>query len=376
MIDKRIEQTALVQPVALRTRAWELRGTLADGAQVWRKDGTEVAFPGDLSLADYGLRLKLAIAEVAQVEGVSPDTIAQELSDLSTDSFYWSLETGVLSGEIDLYTLERSLNAIRRIHVYAAAAFEARRSLFGKRITRRARSMSQRLQVGLTREGSYILPVLAKSPPKLTERLLTQLVPEGEPFNFEAGSMHLLYESLQMLREQVDGDMGMSPDQLLRLVESGVSYELVVALIDLLETVRIERIDVRSVKAASDSVRRPLTFQPSDVANLKWLVERLYDSGLIGAEIVTATVKTTSRPEDSKAGGRVTLRRIGGSSKRSLLIADLNETDYQIALQADSRRDQVELLARVVEEPGRLPRLEQIEYLRRYVQTEIDLNDN
>lgn len=364
---------------ALRFRDWEFRGTLSNGAQVWNKAGVDVVFPSGPGAVDFQLRLRLAVEEVARVEDVSPTSISEELMSRVADTVFWRLESGAEPGEIDLSTLERSLNAIRRVHVYSAAAYEARRSLYGKRITRRARSMSQRLRVGLTRQGSYILPVSAQPDRSMKERLLTQLVHEGEIFDFEAGSLRLLADALAALRLHLGADVALTPDTLLSMVESGVSYELVVALIDLLEPVRIEHVDF--LLLASPEVGKPapkLRFAPADVEGLSKLRATLFGANITGAEIIVATVKETSRTERgdrAAVGGRVKLRRIGGASKRTLLIADLNEVDYQSALDANGKRDQVELRARVVEEPGKVPRLEDVEYLRRRVQSEVDLGD-
>lgn len=376
MIEKAAGRTSPIHPDTLRHRDWEFRGTLENGAQVWFKVGEYVVFPSDRDASDYALRVRLAFEEVAKVEGVSPDSIAEELTGPQTDTMFWRLEPGSVPGEIDLSTLERSLNAMRRMHVYAAASFEARRSMFGKRVSRRARSMSQRLQVGLARKGSYILPVRAPESPNLESKLLTQLVLPGDTYNFEAGSLQLLADALLALQGQLANKIKLTPDSLLQLVENGVSYELVVALIDLLESPRIERVDV-TLTSPNMAIQQPrLRFGPDDVSALSDVRERLFGANIAGAEIIVANVKETSRferGEDAPPGGRVKLRRLGGKGKRSLLTADLNEIDYQIALSANSQRNQVEVRARVVEESGKVPRLEDIEYLRRYVQVEHDL---
>jgi hypothetical protein len=366
-----------VTPSALT--AWlELRGwrqeRLKTYASIWSKDDVEILVPNDTTTADYQIRVRDAVEDLARSEDTSVDDLALEISLGASDVISWRFygeETR--GGLIPLGNAAEYVANIKRAFVAAASSAVFRRAFFGRRVPISARLLAEDVQLAPTRPGSYIFPTsLQLDAPNADPNELAGAMPGYEPY--ERRTALSLAAGVSAVRSAIAAQRSPTAADTVGLASRGVSYELCAALAGLVgESLSVEltfkwstTVDLRV------DPPRQIRLKSSEAAEVRSLANLMYGSASTGTQTFTALV-TTLHQDDPRAanGGSVRMRTVGRRESQ-LLLADLVEAFYRVALRAHEMRTPIEVDGRLVETPGHRSRIEDITDIRIASQSSID----
>jgi hypothetical protein len=340
---------------------------------LWEKSGIAVVVPS-ADAPDVDLRTQIAIQAIAEVEGIEVSSLIQQVSRFSADVVEWRVVDATSDDDgLSLAVADQLLSTVRRVVVFAAASVEQRRGYFGRRVKQRARAESARVRVAQTQRGSFILPLVSNLPEVLSETVPSLVEVETVPFSRQV---------LQVVESALTGSRRLA-DQTSRnptaresneLVGEGVSYEMSSAMADLLESDSVAEVDVKFTWGRLATLQASRTkFTPADAPFFRSLAANLFESSEIGVQQLLLSVRSSSRfDEPGRDGGVVVFRRDFGDGSRSLIRAELDEAQYQTVLSADSERNMLVVMGKLIEEEGHRTRLEEVRSVRRQVQGTFD----
>jgi len=361
----------------LTRNGWIPALTKANGA-LWKRGDFDVLVPSSNLQPDAGLRLQVALESIAESHGLAPSDLESEIIHFGSDVVEWRVvDSATLDDGLSLGAADQLISTVRRVVIFGAAAVDHRRGYFGRRVRQRARDEASRVRVGQTKRGSFILPLISHvgvGPGWSVGDL-------GFPVEFAPYSRQVLltiFEALSAsvaLAELTEG--APSGRQANELVSKGVSYELSIAMAELLanETIRSLSVSFDWADAAPvESGRRTVDFNNAHAEFFRRLAANLFETAETGAQQILVQVKSSARHEDSERdGGVVVFRRSLGDRSGGLVRADLNEADYQTVLTADSRREVLAVVGKLVEEEGHRTRLEEVASVQRIVQATFEV---
>jgi hypothetical protein len=328
---------------------WTPSETPNQSVQVFSRGKESVSLPLESGYSDFELRMELLLKRLAMLDGMSLIDLPDQVDRRAFDNITWSISGGRISGSIPLSSVESVVQAVKRLHIYAAASLESRVPMHGRRVSRRARGVAEHLRLGPTTAGSYVLPVRLESSVDLRTRLLSQLQePEFATYSFEQRSMELLLGAFRALVEIVGDDQQLRPRTDIEIVRLGLSHEYVAAVLDLLSGNGVDQVSM-SATVFGEPTTEIVSLNSTRSEELRLLAERLFQARLEGEDEVRGKVISLRRKSPG-AGGSVRVRR-----------TDMGEEDYLIASDADASGVEIVVRGTLVSEPRALPRLTEVE---------------
>ena len=349
----------------LLARGWA-QERLKSYASIWTKDGSQVLVPNDRTTVDYRARLREALQDLALEESVSADDLLLEIAAGASDIISWRFFGDVAHGGlIPLGNAAEYVVNIKRAFVAAASSTVFRRAFFGRRVPTAARLLADDVQLAPTRAGSYVFPTSVRL--QTLERTTDELPGDNSVYEpFERRAALSLATGIKAVQAILESQSHPTAANTVELASRGVSYELCAALVGLLGdrlSVEVSFEWSRSVELRDEAPRRA-RLKSSDAHEVQSLADLMYGSTSTGAQTFLALV-TTLHQDDPRAanGGSVRMRTVGRGETK-LLLADLGESFYRVALRSHELRTPLELDGRLVEPPGHRSRVEDITDVR------------
>jgi hypothetical protein len=228
----------------LRTRGWERLEHPSRDVSYWRRvievERFEVLLPHHHDWSDHLDLLTALVDTVARAERRSALSLLHDLSTATSDVIRLRAVAGPSSdGTIGVGDGLRLVDCLRRVALAAACtAVEPRRAYHKRKFTEATRFVD-RLRLGQTERGSFVLTALSSVTPALTEDPAGQ-----EPDPFERKVTRTLAQALSGLEAAaLQGILENQIDPFEREVERGVSADLCEAIALLGESEVIEQID-------------------------------------------------------------------------------------------------------------------------------------
>lgn len=341
------EALRAIKPMALsayaRGEGWKRLESYGQHSDVYAQaDGNEIILPGTQALADYEAVVSDVLARFAKHEqrdelaiyrdliGADRDVIRVRSPEAESDGSV-RIEAGV---DLVLYARELLLSA-------ACAAKEPRPAYRAGKVKDAADYM-EKVRLGQTEHGSFVVTLLAPVPPALqVQQIPLWPVPEDEPF--ERLVTRRLADGLQAASyaaEQATRTGEHTPFQ--QAVPKGVSANLCEALSHLIERGEGLEVSVTWAKTrATPEPRRRILFSRADgevfkeAARIFRTLEPRPDESIEGF-----VIGCDRKPTESQ--GRVTVRALIDGHSTSVKVA-LDDPLYAKAVQAHERKQPVTL---------------------------------
>lgn len=256
----RSDLAAGLQPDAvqayLRARGWEDDGPEGPGARAYVKHGAgtgaEVLVPTRPTAPDYGQVTSLLIERLAKIEGVSREVILRDLALAGYDV----LRVRVLDADDGSVDLERGIAVFQQaraalVAAANAAAAKAPRRNYAGRQHESVGAFLERVKLGQTERGSYVVPLLT---PYAFDVLNTTLLP-GEWFGRRV--MRKLTTSLTAVDKALSAADLQSGQSFVDAAPQGVSANLCLALGRLVEAAGKVELSVRWASAEPEPSEAP-----------------------------------------------------------------------------------------------------------------------
>lgn len=234
----------------LRTRGWQRLEHPGSDVSYWRRDfegeRVELLLPHRSEWADYEDRMTTLVGTLAAVERRSALGLLHDLSTASADLVRMRAITGSLGdGTISVGDGQRLLECLRRVFLAAACTAVEPRRAYHRRKFAEATKFVDRLRLGQTEHGSYVLTALCPVPPALhVGGGSIGEIEQEEPEPFERQVTRTLATALAGLESAaLQGSLGSTIEPFEREVERGVSADLCEAIALLGESDAIEQVD-------------------------------------------------------------------------------------------------------------------------------------
>ena len=334
---------AAIQPLELvtflRSTGWTAAVGVSDRWTPWVKGDCEIAVPMRNDLGDYLARVADALLVVAQSEGRSLREVLNDLSVASTDIVRFRLfHTDNADGTMPLRMgIELVRQAADILLAGACAAFEPR-PYYSTRKPDRAVGVVERMRMGQTEHGSFVLTVLSRVPPALRQILFEEEPPFERKVTLTlAGALDAALRAADISANQ--GTM----DAFQQAVPRGVSANLCEALHGLATGGGSQ--EARDVEVSFSWSRNhpPTTTPPSRVRfspdRLNYIGEagRVFRQGAPAEdmELEGPVVKLVRNPTD--VIGSVTIFGLVDGKPRKVTL-QLAEAEYNTAVQAHEQK--------------------------------------
>lgn len=173
----------------LRSRHWQMVDQIGVKGAVWTAtladgDEAELLLPLDRTLGDYAVRMTEALQTLEVAENRSPLEILHDIQDTTADVVRVHLQSPAFEdGSVPLEQAAHILQSAREMMLAAACAAVQPRSLFGGRKPAQAMNYMEKVRLGQTERGSYVLAIRSLVPPRLTREasLFPELAPTDQP---------------------------------------------------------------------------------------------------------------------------------------------------------------------------------------------------
>lgn len=345
----------------LQWRGWTLASSLEPIAERWSKSDSNVIVPLQPSSPDFQLRWNEMLNALGRFLGLDADGVLLAVGRDGSDVAEFRA-AGAIDDSLPLGDASLLIDCLRRAMQAAANSAIQPRSYFGHSIPESARSFARNVRMGLTRRGSYVIPVISPVP------ILREDDPEDaklfdEAFHqpFSRSAMLQFAGGMAELRRLTHSAKSPSRSEIAGSVSRGVSAELCDSIAGLLEAESVDSLGV----AFSWAERLPIghapeavTVEQGSVPLIRQVGQYLRGEPVIGAQTVIGYVKRLDRGEDDEVG-RVTLRILDSDKARNVTL-ELDEWRYQTAGEANTSRQLISATGILHREPGRMLRLSDV----------------
>lgn len=320
----------------LRAHGW-CEARRDSNAALWTFGSEEALVPLKPAFRDYARRVLETIRTLAVVEDRSELAVFRDVKAASADvirirAVAPDFSSGTMPVGEALALVERS----RELLLAAACAASSKRSVFHSRKPNEATAFMQRVRMGQTELGSYVVTLQAPVPPALQQQL-PNVAPSVVDEPFERRSTTTLLTALHALQGAVESSMSTGSQQPFSdAVAGGVSANLCEAIVDLYAGCRADAIELAINWAA---VRPPLlAAMPTRITLAREWVEPLKTASSLfraqqpeQAEVVGYVVKL-EKSEREPRGVATLYGDVAGSHRRVRL--ELSASDYATAIEA------------------------------------------
>lgn len=155
----------------LRSAGWAREAEVGDRASLWVNpinSAADVLVPLRRDAVDFPLRVAEVLSALEIVEGRSQEEILKDLISTSADLLrIRTLAVEASNGTISLERGARLIEHVREMVVAAACSTVAPRAYWSRRKPARALEYLDRVRMGQTEHGSYVVTILSPVPPEL-----------------------------------------------------------------------------------------------------------------------------------------------------------------------------------------------------------------
>ena len=349
----------------LRSSGWQEVRLLGDRAAIWQKrtdegEEFETLVPQKRSLDDYTLRIAQALEVLSVAEARSELEIYADILRTQTDTVRLQFRSSIFEdGSVPLTQAIRMVEGAREMTLAAACATVSPRSAYSKRKPQQAMDYLDKIRMGQTERGSFILSLHTPVPPRLrvserTQPMLNFDLPASEreePFERRVSLTlaHSLHAALNAsLRANASGDL--TPFQ--NAVAQGVNANLC----DAIANIGLETLTKSLSIAFQWSPTRTL------LAPVPQRTEFTADQFTVLREAARLFRENEPQEDYEISGYVVRLGRAEGESQGQVTISGyiegrprrirvtLSDTDYQLAVQAHSQEEPIQCTGELVKE--------------------------
>lgn len=335
----------------LQAQGWNEEDRIGDKAIVLTRPSAhgewEILLPLREDLGDYIARMADAVHVLSEVEQRAETAVLADLkmagSDIIRVRATHDAEDGTLSVDagVTLYTQARELL------LSAACSVAAPRPLFGNRKPQSALDYLDKVRLGQSERGSYVVTLLSPVLPAFSASRQLALAPEFEDDPHERIVTRTLVRALNAAREAaVEAAATNSFDAFEKRVHQGVSANLCEALARLVEVGGAVDLGVTWAKVrpahVDHGIKSRVDFGPTtgrvllEAARQFRSREPLVDQELVG------WVVRLNRPPEAEVGTAF-LTVIVEGHQRSARLDRLPEPEYEVLIRANNERRLVSL---------------------------------
>lgn len=332
----------------LRAKGWQHDGDLGDRAALWvRGDGhraDEIVLPRRREFADFDLRMAEVLATLERAEARSQLDILRDVQTTAADMVRLRVPArDAADGSLAIEAAVSFVEGARDLMLAAACAALDKRLYFATRKPQEAIDYMERVRMGQTERGSFVLTILSPVPPALRSDQ-GALFPVEAPEPYERSVTRTLAEALAATSKAADaaaaqGDMKPFTDAM----DAGVSANLCDAIVRISKVSAGEGLDV----AIAWSLGRPspnrtpsrIKLQGDAIPLIEEAARLFRETGPIDDFELQGGVIALNRPE-SGTHRRITVAGFVDGQARKVQI-DLSEDDYAKAIKAHEQHSLV-----------------------------------
>lgn len=348
----------------LRTTGWNVARPLGDRATLWHKrtendDEFEVFVPQRRSFDDYALRIKQALTVLAAVEMRSELVIYRDIILTQTDTVRLQFRSSLFEdGSVPLAQAVKMVEQAREMMLAAACAAVQPRAYYHKRKPTQAMEYLEKVRLGQTEQGSFVLALQTTVPPRLRlpeaqeESLFPETAPPPEePFERRVTmtlAQSVLEAAKAALSANITGDL--SPFQ--QAVSIGVNANLCDAIADMGLETPTQEFSVDFHWSPSRALIMPMPgrvdFTPDLFQTLREAARLFRENAPLEDFELEGFVVGLKRDE-GEMEGQITVSGIVDNSPRRIQVI-LGDADYQLALEAHGQEQAIRCTGELVKE--------------------------
>jgi hypothetical protein len=324
----------------LRAKGWHQDSDLGAKATLWvRADGAadEIVLPKRRDFADFDLRMAEVLTTLAKTEARSQLDILRDVQTASADLVRLRAPArDAVDGSLAIEAAVSFVESARDLMLAAACAAIDKRSYFATRKAQQATDYLDRVRMGQTERGSFVLTILSPVPPALKSEQ-GALFPVEPPEPYERTVTRTLARSLAAMSAAAEtaaaqGDMKPFIDA----VQWGVSANLCEAIVRISAVSVDEGVDVGiawspSRMVAADTPHR-IRLQGDAIPLIEEAGRLFRETSPVDDFELQGAVIGLQRPEGALIG-RVTVAGFVEGQARKVQI-DLPDPDYSKAIAA------------------------------------------
>jgi hypothetical protein len=331
------EALCAVSPAALsayaRVEGWIRDGVYGDHSDVYSADGMpEIILPRTQRLGDYASVVSQLIEIFAQVAGVDELSLYRDLVTADRDVIRVRA-TESNDGAITVGDGISLIQGVRDMLLAAACSLRNPQPLYRAGANREASEYVRRVRLGQTEQGSFVVTLLT---PVISPPMQQTLDPDwtsGDD-SMERLVTKRLADAVKAVRHATERTVGGDTNAFYEAVDDGVSANLCESLVTMIEP--FPTVDVgltwartRPLKSARNIVR----FANNDAPIIREAARSFRDREPQPDVRLFGFVQQLRR-DNQETDGTITLRAsVDGQQARSV-IAVLNQSDYERAIQA------------------------------------------
>ena len=329
-----------VSPVALsayaRSAGWVKADTFGDHSDVYAADGLpEIVLPRTQNLGDYASVTSKLIEVFARVADTDEVSLYRALVTADRDVIRVRA-VGDYDGSVTMSDGINLVGGARDMLLAAACSLHHPRPLYRAGANRDASDYLDRVRLGQTEQGSFVVTLLSPVVPPPTQ---PPLLPDSsyDDVPIERRVTRRLAEALLATRNATERAVGGDTDAFTEAVNHGASANLCEALAQLVEP--FPSLDVSLVWSYTLPQKTPLEvfrFAQDDAPILSEAARSFRNRAPIMDERLFGFVHRLKR-EESEIAGAITLR-VSIDEKPESVTAILNQSDYDLAIRAHQDR--------------------------------------
>lgn len=336
-----VQALRAITPAALaayvRGEGWERLEPYGQHADVYaHPHQPELIIPRTQAIADYASVVAELIATLTEATERDALTLYRDLLGADHDVIRVRAAGNSEDGSVSLATGEGLVTQTREMLLAAACAVSNPRALYRAGANREANEYVQRVRLGQTEHGSFVVKLLAPVPPLLQASLDPAWLPfDDEPY--ERKVTRRLMEALTACNQAAEQATTAGMDAFERAVGVGVSANLCEAVAKLIQYA--DRLEVGVTWARTRPGATPhqrVRFSPSTGAILSEAARNFRERHSRPDMELFGTVYQLQR-DHKEAEGRVTLRAVIDGKIQSVQTT-LDEAGYSQAVQAHDRQ--------------------------------------
>lgn len=347
-----------ITPAALRAYAvaqgWRRLESFGEHSDIYaRANSEEVILPATATIADYSSVVSALIRIFAKAEDQSELQLYKDLSTADQDVIRVRAPSAEDDGSMRLEAGVELVVHARDLLLSAACSVTDPRPAYRAGRIKEATEYLDRVRLGQTEQGSFVVTLLSPVPPTLTEPAQTSLWPTPSEDPFERQVTRRLVQGLEAARDAIeDSNRGGGFSVFERAVQHGVSANLCEAAAKLIE--RGHGLDVSVTWARTRLAperSRKISFAAPDADVLKEVARLFRDRVPRFDERLEGYIVKLVRSEDEN-DGHATLRTLIGNRQVSVRI-DLPQIVYEAAVRAHESQSAVSVIGDLVRDKQR-----------------------
>ncbi|MGE0148946.1 MAG: hypothetical protein AB7R87_16365 [Parvibaculaceae bacterium] len=347
-----------VTPSALRAYAasqgWRKVEPYGDHSDVYAFGGREIILPGTARLGDYASAVSNALTTLAVVEGRDELQVYFDLSTADQDVVRVRAPRAADDGSVLVEPGVELFVHAKNLLLSAACSVTEPRRAYRVGGMKDASAYIDRVRLGQTQRGSFIVTLLSPVPPALEYSLQQSFWPAMGDEPFERKVTRQLVQGLRATRKAVESfNRGDGFEEFEKAVEHGASANLCEALATLVEQGEGADVSVTwaQTRQAPES-RSSVEFPVSDAAILKEAAKVFRDREPRADELIEGFIVKLSRGA-SESDGRITVRAYIDEQRPVSVAVELPQVIYERAVAAHQAKLPVSIRGDLVREGQR-----------------------